>query len=506
MPDRKIHAIETVADRCDRLRADGKSIVLCHGAFDLLHPGHIKHLAAAKQLGDVLVVTLTEDRFIRKGPGRPVFNERLRAETIAAIGVVDLVATAPWATGLEVIDLIRPNVYVKGQDYRDATQDATGAIGLEKEAVRRHGGRIAYTEEAQYSSTKLLNEHFNVLTDEQRSYLDAFREHHATADVLAYLDALASTRVLVIGEAIMDEYHYCTPDAMSNKNPALSVRFDTEEVYAGGVLAVGNNLAGISDHVFVLAGAGNAGSETEEILRGLRPGVRACVVARPDAPTVRKRRFVHRLMNQKLFEVTFLDDRPIPPETEQALIGAIDEHAPKADVVIVLDFGHGFVTPRVVEHLSRTAPFLAVNAQINSSNRGFNNIRKYLEADFISVDEHELRLPFGDRYGPLESLIQRLAVETACRRVSVTLGDRGSLYYDGERFHRAPALTSGTVDAIGAGDAFLALTALLVQAGAPGPLIPFLGNCMGGLMAQIVGHRSPVDPVDLRRFVTTLLK
>ncbi len=506
MPDSKIYSIEEVADRCARLRADGKTIALCHGAFDLLHPGHIKHLAAAKKLADVLVVTLTEDRFIRKGPGRPVFNERLRAETIAAIGAVDFVATAPWPTGIEVINQIQPDVYVKGQDYRDASQDVTGAIGPERDAVRAHGGHIAFTNEAQFSSTKLLNEHFSVLTDEQRGYLGEFRASHSAGDVAAQLDAMASTRVLVIGEAIMDEYHYCTPDAMSNKNPALSVRFDAEEVYAGGVLAVGNNLTGLCQEVFVLAGAGNSTGAAEEVLAGLQRGVRACVVARPDAPTVRKRRFVHRLMNQKLFEVTFLDDRPIPPETEQAMIAAIDEHAPHADVVIVLDFGHGLMTPAVVEHLTQTAPFLAVNAQINSSNRGFNSIRKYGHADYISVDEHELRLPFGDRYGPLEDLIRRLANETHCPRVNVTLGSRGSLYFDGESFHRAPALTNGTIDAIGAGDAFLAVTALLVKAGAPAAMIPFVGNSMGGLMAQIVGHRHPVDPIDLRRFISTLLK
>ena len=188
------------------------------------------------------------------------------------------------------------------------------------------------------------------------------------------------------------------------------------------------------------------------------------------------------------------------------MIAAIDELAPAVDVVIVLDFGHGFFTRPVVTRLREKARFLAVNAQINSSNRGFNTTRKYKGADYISVDEYEIRLPFGDRYGPLGDLVTALCADTGCRRINVTLGERGTAYFEGAQCHEAPALTSQVVDTIGAGDALLAATALMVHSGAPAELVPFIGNCMGGLMTQIVGHRQPVDAVDLYKFVSTLLK
>ena len=138
------------------IRAAGKTIALCHGVFDLLHPGHIKHFQAAGAMADVLVVTLTEDRFIRKGPGRPVFTRNLRAETVAAIRVVDYVATAPWPTGVEVIERLRPNLYVKGRDYQEAAEASTGPIVEERRAVERCGGRLVFTDEIQFSSTRLL--------------------------------------------------------------------------------------------------------------------------------------------------------------------------------------------------------------------------------------------------------------------------------------------------------------------------------------------------------------
>ena len=506
MPDGTVKSLDQLEVICQKHRDAGKTIALCHGAFDLLHPGHVRHLQAAKRMADVLVVTLTEDRYIRKGPGRPVFNERLRAETVAAIGAVDFVATCPSPTGVEAISKIRPTVYVKGQDYRDKEGDVTGAIVDEEHAVERYGGRMVHTDEIQFSSTRLLNKFFNVLNDAQKTYLDELGSRFSCADVHAALDAFRSTKVLVVGEAIMDEYHYCTPDAMSNKSPTLSARFDAAEVFAGGVVAVGNHLAGLCGSVTVLAGAGTDGDGKDVIAPYLHEGVTARVIRRPDAPTVCKRRFVHRFSNQKLFEITFLNDRPIPEETERETLAAIDELAPLADVVVVIDFGHGWFTPAVVQRLRERSRFLAVNAQINSSNRGFNSVRKYRGADYISVDEYELRLPFGDRYGPLPELIQRLSDETGCRNINVTLGERGTLYCDDRALYEAPVFTGQVVDTIGAGDALLAATALMVHSGAPPELVPFVGNCMGGLMTQIVGHRTAVDPVDLYKFVATLLK
>ncbi len=343
------------------------------------------------------------------------------------------------------------------------------------------------------------------LTDEQLSYLRCLKAKYTCADVLGCLNALKSSRVLVVGEVIIDEYHYCIPDAMSNKTPVLSARFESSEIFGGGVLAVGNQLVGLCGEVVVLAGKGGQELEQGAPIPQVFDGLTICAISRPDAPTVRKRRFVHRVLNQKLFEITFLNDRPIPTDTEQAMIAAIDERAPGADVVIAVDFGHGFFTPAVIQRLRERSPFLAVNAQINSSNRGFNTIRKYKGVDFISVDENEIRLPFGDRYGPLQDVVHSLARESGCPKINVTLGDRGTLYYDGREFCGGPALTNGVVDPIGAGDAFLAIAAVLVQSGAPSELVPFLGNCMGGLMTQIVGHRTPVDPAQLYNVVADLL-
>jgi len=155
----KILEISELASRIARRRSEGKTIVHCHGCFDLMHPGHIKYFQAAKMMGDVLLVTISPDRFVDKGPGRPAFNEDLRAESIAALECVDYVAINKWPTAEETLRLIRPDIYVKGQEFENMV-DKTGKIQKEFEVVKEIGSKIRFTHEIVFSSTELLNQYF----------------------------------------------------------------------------------------------------------------------------------------------------------------------------------------------------------------------------------------------------------------------------------------------------------------------------------------------------------
>jgi rfaE bifunctional protein nucleotidyltransferase chain/domain len=156
---RKILEIEKLAGKVKSLKDAGKKVVHCHGCFDLMHPGHIKYFQAAKKMGDVLVVTLSPDRYVDKGPGRPVFDERLRAESIAALECVDHVSINKWPTAVETIKLLRPNLYVKGQEFKNL-EDKTGKLQKELEAIKEVGAEIGFTHEMVFSSTELIKQHF----------------------------------------------------------------------------------------------------------------------------------------------------------------------------------------------------------------------------------------------------------------------------------------------------------------------------------------------------------
>lgn len=155
----KILEISELADRIARCRSEGKTIVHCHGCFDLMHPGHIKYMQAAKMMGDVLVVTISPDRFVDKGPDRPVFNENLRAECLAALECVDYVTINKWPTAEETLRLLKPNIYVKGQEFENI-EDKTGKIQKEVTVIKEIGAEIRFTHEIVFSSTELLNKYF----------------------------------------------------------------------------------------------------------------------------------------------------------------------------------------------------------------------------------------------------------------------------------------------------------------------------------------------------------
>ena len=194
-----------------RHKQQGEKIVLCHGTFDLMHTGHIRYLQAAKKNGEKLFVTLTADEHVNKGPGRPVFNADLRAENLAALECVDYVAINNKQTAVNVIRLLRPDFYVKGSDYKNTDDDVTGNIKREIEITEKFGGSVVFTDEIVFSSSKLLNDHFGVFPEQTRYFLSDFGKANNCKDILSSLDKLANLKVLVIGDAIIDQYHYVSP-------------------------------------------------------------------------------------------------------------------------------------------------------------------------------------------------------------------------------------------------------------------------------------------------------
>lgn len=155
----KILQLEELAEKLEELKSQGKKIVHCHGCFDLMHPGHIKHFQAAKNMGDILIVTLTPDKYVDKGLDRPVFSQNLRAESIAALECVDYVAVNEWPTAEEILRFLKPDYYVKGQEFENL-KDKTGKIQKENEVVKEIGSEVRFTHEIVFSSTELLKKYF----------------------------------------------------------------------------------------------------------------------------------------------------------------------------------------------------------------------------------------------------------------------------------------------------------------------------------------------------------
>jgi rfaE bifunctional protein nucleotidyltransferase chain/domain len=151
-------SIEAAAAKIEQLKNDGMRIGLCHGGFDLMHPGHIIHFNSARSLCDKLFVSVSEDQTVshRKGNSRPVFPAQVRAYSIANLECVDAVLISPGLTAVDLLRQLKPTLYIKGPDYanKGANDDY---LRPEIETVRSFGGDIRYTSDPNLSTTEIIS-------------------------------------------------------------------------------------------------------------------------------------------------------------------------------------------------------------------------------------------------------------------------------------------------------------------------------------------------------------
>lgn len=505
----KVKELSDVQRLLDRGRPTGKRIVLAHGTFDLLHLGHVRYLEEARRQGDILVVTITADSYVNKGPGRPIFSEHLRAEMVGALDCVDWVAVNHAPTAVNVIELLKPHVYVKGQEYKVVENDVTGKIVDESRAVEAHGGRVHFTDDIVFSSSSLINRHLDVSDPEVRAYLDNARSQGFMERIPALLDKIADKRVLFVGETIIDEYAYVSALGKPSKEPVLATLLQNRETFAGGVIAAANHAASFCRDVEVVTCLGSGdGGYAELVKSSLRPNVRLSPFVLEGSPTTYKRRYVDQDYFRKLFEVYNMNDAPLPHKVEARIIDHIGKHARDFDVVVVTDFGHGMMTPALRESLISHSPFLALNAQSNAGNYGYNLITKYRRADYVCIDAPEARLAMADKSADLAEIAAvGLHKYMSADRLILTHGRNGCVVFDKERgVSRVPAFTRRILDTMGAGDAFLAVTAPLAKIADDMEMVGFIGNIVGSIKVGILGHREFVMKPVVLKYLQALLK
>jgi rfaE bifunctional protein kinase chain/domain/rfaE bifunctional protein nucleotidyltransferase chain/domain len=482
-------------------------IIQCHGVFDLIHPGHISHLEEAKKLGDILVVTITPDKYVNKGPGRPIYSELQRADMLQALEVVDFVALTDSPTAKDSILTIKPNYYVKGPDYTNMTHDISGNIMTEEEAVCSIGGKIHFTKSPAMSSSRIINQNLSNLSFETSKWLSEFRLKYEESEILSWIMKVSSLNILVIGEAIIDEYVYCEALGKSSKDPVLAFREIQLERQIGGSLAIANHCAGLGAKVYSLCRIGNNRKDKELILNNLNPDINAVILESLHEPTITKRRYIDDLTESRVFETYLMDESLSTSTEEHNYILQLQKMLPQVDLVLIADYGHGLITEKVIEQLVKSEVPLAVNTQANAGNRGFNTISKYPRVDYVSLNGSEMGLELKRKHGSMDELVQRLRNQTGAKRVVITEGARGLLICgNNDIVEHVPAFAQIVKDRVGAGDALFATTSLLSILDTPKDVTGFFGNLAGAAVISELGNRKVITFRDLCRHASALLK
>jgi len=494
----KVLSFERAPSVLTGLRAEGKTIVQCHGTFDLLHPGHVVHFEEAKALGDILVVTITGEEFVSKGPGRPYFNDQLRVKFLAELECVDIVIVVPYPAAVEAIECVKPDFYCKGKEYEDTGSDVTGNILDDVRTAEKLGGQVRYIGSVVFSSTRLLNRHFDTYSRNVKAFCRGLAADCEPEGFRALVDGFADLRVLVVGETIFDRYATVNVQGLTSKNRILSGRFLDEETQAGGALAVLRHLRQFTPHVKLISLVGTepwVGRSLREYLGPAEDGI----VRVPGYTTIVKQRFVEPLNEgkelAKLFSVNYIDARPSGADVDVALHGRLSEEIESYDLVMAMDFGHGMMSDSIRELVQERARFLALNCQTNSNNHGFNLInRRYHRADSFSLDQAEIRLACGRRDLDFAGEIKELCRTFAAKYAWLTRGEVETIgVRQGTDVCSCPPLETNIVDTVGAGDAFCAAASLAAVKGLPLGLATFMGQLAGAEAVRIVGNSKSIE-------------
>lgn len=471
-------------DELPRLRERyfNKKIIHCHGAFDLVHMGHLIHFEEAKALGDILVVTLTADRHITKKRG-VTFSEDYRARQVAALEIVDYVAIVNEPTALSAIDALHPDVYVKGPEYADLMLDKSRSIFHEMRVLETYGGRIHFTSGETFSSTKLS--HFFLAAPEaaQRNPLlqnDRIRFRDVSAlgfkleQLKEFLARACTLRVCVIGETIIDEWVDVSLTNLSTQSRCVAGLETGRVRQIGGVGIIGLHLANFVKDVHCV---------TNGLTGNLPPNLR-----------------VTNLTPGELVETRFVDQdsgHPVFKSKSRDLSNLRYDGLPEFDeydLVLIADYGHGLLEAKSLNDkiAGRRTAAVAAMAQVNSSNYGYNLPIKYVGADYYSLNRTEAELCLHERDLPLAELLERSAALLRSRAVAVTDGAHGVGVKIGRDAFQLPSLSVSAVDTIGCGDAHFALSSVAVRLNLPVNLVALVGSIGAAAMTQRRCNESPV--------------
>ena len=502
----KIKTLEELEKITAKLKKEGKKIVLCHGVFDLLHIGHIKHFEEGRTFGDVLVVTVTPDEFVHKGLNQPAFTTALRLEALAALESIDYVATNKWPIAVATIKTLKPDIYCKGPDFKNHSEDITGKIVDEEEAINSVGGEIRYTRDITFSSSNLLNKYSDFYSDEQKSFIGKIVDRHSFSSIKSKVEELKKLKVLIIGETIIDQYVFCETLGKSGKEPVLVLRDLETRQYLGGVLAIARHLSSFCEEVSVLSFLGEKKEQQTFIENNIEKNINLNFLTKSNSPTIVKRRFLES-GNIKLLGVYTINDDPLIKKDETKFIESIDELVKDHDLVIVSDYGHGIITTEVAKNISKQDKFVSLNAQVNAANIGLHSIRKYNDINCLIINANELRHEMRQREGELETLATNLKEIIKADYITVTLGRSGAfLLNDGAMPINCPGFAVNIVDKIGAGDALLALLSVCLFSGIEEDLALLIASLAAAQSVESIAASKPVDKVKLMKTIFHSLK
>jgi rfaE bifunctional protein kinase chain/domain len=482
-------------------RPRAKKVIMCHGTFDLVHPGHIRHLIFAKSKADILVTTLTTDQHIAKANFRPFVPEALRAMNLAALEIVDFVVIDENPTPIENIAYLQPDYFAKGYEYhKDGVHPKTRE---EIATLDAYGGEVLFTPgDIVYSSSRIIeSEPPDLSSDKLHALMEA---EGLTFDGLREtLQKFKGVKVHVVGDTIVDSYTYCTLIGGNTKTPTFSLKYENQVDFVGGAGIVAKHLKMAGAEVKFTTLLGDDALK-DYVLKDLREyGIECDAVIDRTRPTTQKNLFTAG--GYRMLKVDKVDNRPITDKTLDVFARSIATTA--AQVVVFSDFRHGIFNGRTIPILTAAippGPLRVADSQVSSR---WGNILEFQGFDLITPNEREARFSLGDQDSAVRPMALDLYRRANCKVLILKMGERGIITYRApdpnvRSFLAVDSFAENVVDAVGAGDALLAYAALsLFVCGSP-----VTASILGSIGAAIACGRDGNEPISQEDVLKKLKK
>ncbi len=465
-----------------------KKVVMCHGVFDVVHPGHMRHLMYAKGKADILIASLTADHHINKGHYRPHIPQHIRAANLSAFEMVDYVIIDKNETPLQNIEILKPDFFAKGYEY--SAQNKPKKTQEEESLLASYGAEMLFTPgDVVYSSSKFIKLEEPMLRLEKLAAVME-KESIAIDDLIDSLSFKEPITIHVIGDTIVDGITYTNVIGGQIKTPTLSVRLESQNNFVGGAGIVAKHLKAAGARVIFTTVLGED-PLAEFVLKDLQDaGVEVQLVVDKNRPTTYKNAIVAN--NYRLVKIDTLDNSSISDSIVEQLIEKIKKTA--ADTVIFSDFRHGIFNKRTIDELVAAIPegcFKVADSQVASR---WGNITEFQGFDLITPNEREARFALGDQDSGIRPLAASLYDAAKCKTLILKLGERGSLtccnndHESLSSYVFVDSFVDHLIDAVGSGDALLAYATMALSKGYSPAVASIVGSMAAACECEIDGN------------------
>ncbi len=501
----KILTLDELLKITERTKLEGHRVVLCHGHFNIVHPGHLRFLNFSKKQGDLLVVSVLNKELV--GDSEDYYTEDERAEGVASLEMVDFV----YVLEMPIVDFInelKPCIYVKGREFENERE----LIASEINAVENNSGKVLFSSgEFDHSNFK-ISSFQNSFTAIHKRKLEFFKtckkQEIELTKIKKAIDDFKKLRILVIGDTIVDQFISCDTLGVSSEAPVLTIREIENKEFIGGAAIIAQHVKSLGAKCTFVSVVGTD-STSDFVKRNLQDSqIDTFLLEDASRPTTYKIRYM--VENQKILRVSRLKQHNITRELEDSICGFLDE-VDNVEGIIISDFVYGVITDKILNKIFEVSKLKNIKVfgdVLCSSQSG--NVTKFQNIELITPTEKEARIGLDDRTSGLEALAQKLIKKTNNNNIAITLGSQGILAYSKNKNHiniqseYFPALEENPVDVAGAGDSVMSGYALAVCQGLNLMEASAFASCLAGISVSRIGN-IPIKIDEINNYIQEII-